>query len=102
MIQLRMLVDSGELKVSSRGIQKQELSRLADKYKRHFGDDTTKSNLNIFTQNPFYLGRLTKDVHRFSLKQLIDFQIAFAETFEGLLERPKEQEALLSSWQFVV
>ncbi len=94
MIQLRMLVDSGELKVSSRGIQKQELSRLADKYKRHFGDDTTKSNLNIFTQNPFYLGRLTKDVHRFSLKQLIDFQIAFAETFEALLERPKEQEAL--------
>lgn len=94
MIQLRMLVDSGELKASSRGIQKQELGRLAEKYKHHFGEDTTKSNLNIFTQNPFYLGRLLKDVHHFSLKQLIDFQMAFAEAFEAILERPKEQEAV--------
>jgi hypothetical protein len=36
------------------------------------------------------LGRLLKDVSHFSLKNLIDFQIAFAETFEAIVENPKD------------
>lgn len=96
MIQLRVLKDSGELQSSYNPISKKELGRLALKFQEHFDSDGPKSNLNIFTQNPFYLGRLFKDAQRFSLKNLIDFQIAFAEAFEGIIENPKDQASVFN------
>ncbi len=91
MIQLRILKDSGELQSSYPGFQKNELANLSKKYAQHFEADIIKSNLNIFTQNPYYLGRLVKDLSNFPLKRLIDFQIAFAETFEAIIKSPKLQ-----------
>lgn len=95
MIQLKILIDSGELRAGST-LSKNALARIAAKFLHHFDDDQTKSNLNVFTQNPYYLGRLLKDAECFSLKQLIDFQIAFAEVFESIIENPKDQEAVFN------
>ena len=91
MIQLRILMDSGELSNGYQRISQNDLVRMAGKFREHFDKDAPKSNLNVFTQNPYYLGRLLKDVNHFTLKNLIDFQIAFAETFEAILENTKDQ-----------
>ena len=51
-----------------------------------------KSNLNVFTQNPWYLGRLAETARKVPLKKLVDFQIAFTKAFEAIIERPNDQE----------
>jgi DNA polymerase-3 subunit delta len=92
LIQLRVLLDAGAIRLGSRGISKSDLESAARTYGHHFGDSEEKSNLNVFTQNPWYLGRLAETANKVSLKKLIDFQIAFTEAFEAIIERPNEQE----------
>ena len=92
LIQLRVLLDAGAIRLSGRGISKSDLESAARTYGHHFGDSEEKSNLNVFTQNPWYLGRLAETANKVPLKKLIDFQIAFAEAFEAIIERPNEQE----------
>ena len=96
MIQLRILKDSGELGSGLQRISQNDLVRISGKFREHFDESAPKSNLNVFTQNPYYLGRLLKDVNHFTLKKLIDFQIAFAETFEAIVENPKDQVAIFN------
>ena len=92
LIQLRVLLDAGAIRLGGRGIAKSELEAAARTYGHHFGESEEKSNLNVFTQNPWYLGNLAVTASKVPLKKLIQFQIAFAEAFEGILERPNEQE----------
>ena len=92
LIQLRVLMDAGALKLGGRGIAKSDLEAAARVYGQHFGDDPEKSNLNVFTQNPWYLGRLADTAKKVPLKKLVDFQIAFTEAFEAIIQRPNEQE----------
>tara|TARA_B110000208_G_scaffold51959_1_gene68200 strand:- start:957 stop:2054 length:1098 start_codon:yes stop_codon:yes gene_type:complete len=92
LIQLRVLLDAGAIRLGGRGIAKSELEAAARTYGHHFGGSEEKSNLNVFTQNPWYLGNLAVTASKVPLKKLIQFQIAFAEAFEGILERPNEQE----------
>lgn len=92
LIQLRVLLDAGALRIGPRGIAKSELEAAAGRYGRHFGELTEKSNLNVFTQNPWYLGRLAETARRVPLKRLIAFQLSFADAFEGIIERPNDQE----------
>ena len=96
MIQLLILKDSGELGAGYQRISQNDLVRMSGKFREHFDEDAPKSNLNVFTQNPYYLGRLLKDVNHFTLKNLIDFQIAFAETFEAIVENPKDQVTIFN------
>ena len=96
MIQLRILKDSGELGAGYQRITQNDLIRMSGKFLEHFVEGAPKSNLNVFTQNPYYLGRLLKDVNRFTLKKLVDFQIAFAETFEAIVGNPKDQVAIFN------
>jgi DNA polymerase-3 subunit delta len=91
LIQLRVLLDAGSLRIGPRGIAKGDLQAAADQYGQHFGRLTDKSNLNVFTQHPFFLGRLAEAARRVPLKRLIAFQLAFAEAFEGIIERPNDQ-----------
>ena len=74
------------------GISKGDLEAAARTYGHHFGDSEVKSNLNVFTQNPWYLGRLAETAAKVPLKKLIDFQVAFTEAFEAIIERPNDQE----------
>jgi DNA polymerase-3 subunit delta len=92
LIQLRVLLDAGAIRLGGRGIAKSDLEAAARTYGHHFGESEEKSNLNVFTQNPWYLGNLAATASKVPLKKLIQFQIAFAEAFEGILERPNEQE----------
>ena len=94
MIQLRVLMDAGAIRLSGRGIAKSDLETAARKYGEFFGESDEKSNLNVFTQNPWYLGNLAVAASKVPLKKLVEFQIAFAEAFEGIIERPNEQEAV--------
>jgi len=94
LIQLRVLLDSGAIRFGGRGITKSDLEAAASIYGKHFGDSQEKSNLNVFTQNPWYLGKLAATASQVPLKKLIEFQIAFADAFEGIIERPNEQEAV--------
>jgi DNA polymerase-3 subunit delta len=92
LVQLRVLLDSGAIRLGGRGISKSDLESAAQTYGHHFGEGAEKSNLNVFTQNPWYLGRLAETATKVPLKKLVDFQIAFAEAFEAIIERPNEQE----------
>lgn len=94
MIQLRVLLDAGAIRLGGRGISKADLEAAAKTYGRHFAENPEKSNLNVFTQNPWYLGRLAETAVRVPLKKLIDFQLSFADAFEGIIERPNEQEEI--------
>jgi len=92
LIQLRVLLDAGAIRLGGRGISKADLEAAAKTYGHHFGENPEKSNLNVFTQNPWYLGRLAESARKVSLKKLIDFQLAFAEAFEAIIQRPNDQE----------
>ena len=94
LIQLRVLLDAGGIRLGGRGIAKSDLEAAGHIYREHFGDSEEKSNLNIFTQNPWYLGKLAVTASKIPLKKLIEFQIAFVGAFEGIIDRPNEQEAV--------
>lgn len=95
LIQLRVLIDSGEIKLGPRGLSKNALENAARTYAHHFGDSSDKSNFNVFTQNPWYLGRLAQPIGKLPLRKLIDFQTAFVGAFEDILNRPDEQEEVM-------
>ena len=92
LIQLRVLQDAGAIRIGSNGLSKSALESAAREFGRHFGESEEKSNLNIFSQNPYYLGRVSGSLSRAPLKKWVDFQLAFADAFEGIIQRPNEQE----------
>jgi len=89
LIQLRVLIDGGELGVNER-LSKSTLEGLSRKYAHHFGDEDEKSTLNLFSQNPWFLGRLLSLVSKFSARRLIDLQSFLIQAFEDVLIQPKE------------
>ena len=95
LIQIRVLLDSGELSTTARGLDKSTLEQAAQTYARHFGGVEDKSNFNLFTQNPWYLGRLAGTARRLPLRKLIDWQSNFLSAFEEINERPRDQEQIL-------
>ncbi|MDG1173532.1 MAG: DNA polymerase III subunit delta [Opitutales bacterium] len=89
LIQLRVLVDGGELGPNDR-LSKATLETLARKYAQHFGESSEKSTLNLFSQNPWFLGRLLPLVGKFSARRLIDLQSFLIQAFQDVLAQPKE------------
>jgi DNA polymerase-3 subunit delta len=90
-IQIRVLIDSGEIDPRSR-LNKDVLDRIARKRSVHFEDASEKNALNIFTQNPWYLGRLVPAAAKYNTRRLIDFQSQFIRAFEQLLGASKEDQ----------
>ena len=64
-------------------------------YGRHFTGATEKSSFNLFSQNPWYVGKLAGGARLPSLRRLIDNQQEFVRAFEEIIARPNEQEAVL-------
>jgi DNA polymerase III subunit delta len=95
LIQLRVLLDAGMIRLGPRGIDKSGLDAAAARFASSFGPDADKSGYNVFSQNPWYLGRLAEGVRKLNLKRLIDFQQAFIRAFEELISRPTQQEEVL-------
>ena len=95
LIQVRVLIDQRKISVGPRGISKQDLDRAYTDYAHYFAGENDKSNFNVFTQNPWYLGRLCQNIQKLPLKRLITFQTAFIEAFEDFLDPHKTEEEVM-------
>ena len=94
LIQLRVLVDGKELDPNGR-LGKEQLQRIAQKHAHHFSDSGDKTTLNLFSQNPWFLGRLLPITKKFNTRRLIDLQADLIGAFEKLLSQPKEQQVTI-------
>ena len=95
LIQLRSLMDGGEIDAGPRGIGKPSFERAAQTYASFYDGLSAKSNFNVFTQNLWYMGKLVGGGKLPTLKALIDHQLDFVRAFEEIVERPNEQEEAL-------
>jgi DNA polymerase-3 subunit delta len=93
LLQVRALLDSGEARMGPRGLD--GLPRAAATYAGRFVGATEKSSFNLFTQNPWYVGKLAGGAKLPSLRRLIDNQQEFIAAFEEIIQRPNEQEDVL-------
>jgi DNA polymerase III subunit delta len=93
LLQLRALLDAGEVHLGPRGVD--GLPRAATAHAAKFGEAAgEKSAYNIFTQNPWYLGKLASGKLP-SLRRLIDNQHELIAAFEEIIHRPDDQEEVL-------
>ena len=89
----------GELDPNQR-LGKDQLSRISQKYIQHFSNPEEKTTFNVFSQNPWFLGRLLPLVKNFSTRRLIDLQANLITAFEQVLAQPKEQHAnIFKTWR---
>jgi DNA polymerase III subunit delta len=93
LLQVRALVDAGDARVGPRGLD--GLPRAAGVYGSRFVGATEKSSFNLFTQNPWYVGKLAGSAKLPNLRRLIDNQQEFVAAFEEIIRRPNEQEEVL-------
>jgi len=94
LIQLRALADAGAATAGPGGVR--GLAEAAGAYGPAYGDAVgEKSSFNVFTQNPWYLGKLAGAAPLPALRRLIDNQRAFVGAFEEIIRRPDEQEDVL-------
>lgn len=93
LIQLRALIDAEQLGAS---VNAGYLERLASQYAHHYGANAAeKSNFTLWTQNPWYLGRLVRAARAFTLRRLVDCQLEFGRAFAELLSRPREEDEVV-------
>lgn len=76
---------------------KQAFEQAACDFADSFGDPQRKSSFCIFSQNPWYVGRLAEGIEKLPLKALLEFQEAFREAFLEIISRPQEQEAVMQA-----
>jgi len=93
LLQVRALLDAGEARIGPRGLD--GLPKAAATYGARFIGATEKSSFNLFTQNPWYVGKLAGNAKLPSLRRLIDNQQEFIVAFEEIIHRPHEQEEVL-------
>jgi len=93
LLQVRALVDAGDVRIGPRGLDGFPKAQAAHSSK--FVGATEKSSYNLFTQNPWYLGKLAGNAKLPTLRRLIDNQQEFIAAFEEIVQRPHEQEEVL-------
>ena len=93
LLQVRALVDAGDVRIGPRGLDGFPKAQAAHSAK--FIGATEKSSFNLFTQNPWYLGKLAGSAKLPTLRRLIDNQQELIAAFEEIIRRPDEQEEVL-------
>ena len=93
LLQVRALLDSGEARLGPRGLD--GIPRAAAEHAAKFTGASEKSSFNLFTQNPWYLGKLAGSAKLPTLRRLIDNQQELIVAFEEIIRRPHEQEEVL-------
>ncbi len=93
LLQVRALVDAGDARVSPRGLDGMPKAQAA--YGSRFVGATEKSSYNLFSQNPWYVGKLAGSAKLPTLRRLIDNQQEFIAAFEEIVRRSDEQEEVL-------
>ena len=91
MIQLKVLLMSGQIQLGPRGIDKVSMERAAALHAEAYAGENGRSSFNVFSQNPWYLSRLAEPLGRLTLKELVDFQKEFLRGFREILLRSNEQ-----------
>ncbi len=91
MIQLKVLLMSGQIQLGPRGIDKVSMERAAALHAEAYAGENGRSSFNVFSQNPWYLSRLAEPLRRLTLKELVDFQKEFLRGFREILHRSNEQ-----------
>jgi DNA polymerase-3 subunit delta len=96
LIQLRAMMDAGAIKLGSRGIPQSDFSAAQRTYAHHYPDEAAKVKYNVFAANLWYLGnKVAPSANKFTLKKLVDIQLALVDAFTGILERPNDQESVM-------
>ena len=96
LIQLRSLMDGGVLAKSKYPQPRGAMEDAAPRFAEYFDDAQDKSNFNVFTQNPWYVGsKLAPIAGATTLKKLIDRQMYLAKAFEDLISRPSSDETVI-------
>ena len=94
LIQIRALLDAGEIRLGPRGIE--GLSQAASIHSASFGEAAgEKSSYNVFAQNTWYLGKIAGSGRLPALRRLIDNQQDLIVAFEEIIRRPQEQEEVM-------
>ena len=91
LIQLRVLVDGGELDPNQR-LGKDQLSRISQNIFNTF-PIPRKDHIQCIFPKPMVPGRLLPLVKNFSTRRLIDLQANLITAFEQVLAQPKELHA---------
>lgn len=94
LIQLKAMQTGGTIRER---VSKAALEQAAGRYGAYFGDNPAKSSFCVFTQNPWYLSRLAESLGRLNLKHLLEFQHTFRDAFLEIIDRPNEQETVISA-----
>jgi DNA polymerase-3 subunit delta len=71
------------------------MPRATAAYGARFIGATEKSSFNLFTQNPWYVGKLAGSAKLPPLRRLIDNQQDLITAFEEIIRRPHDQEDVL-------
>jgi DNA polymerase III subunit delta len=93
LLQVRALVDAGEVRIGQRGLD--GFPRAQSAHAGKFVGATEKSSYNLFSQNPWYLGKLAGSAKLPTLRRLIDNQQELIAAFAAIIHRPHEQEEVL-------
>ena len=94
LLQVRALADAGEARPGPRGVD--GLPKAAAIHGPKFGEAAQeKSSYNLFSQNPWYVGKLVGAAKLPPLRRLIDTQRELVTAFEAIISRPHEQEEVL-------
>lgn len=93
LLQVRALLDAGEVRLGPRGLDGMPKATAAHAAK--FTGATEKSSFNLFTQNPWYLGKLAGGAKLPTLRRLIDNQQEFITAFGEIVRRSDEPEEVL-------
>ena len=89
-------MDGGVLAKSTYPQPRGAMEDAAPRFAEYFDDAQDKSNFNVFTQNPWYVGsKLAPIAGATTLKKLIDRQMYLAKAFEDLISRPNSDETVI-------
>jgi DNA polymerase-3 subunit delta len=93
LLQIRALIDAGEARPGNRGLE--GLNSAASRHAPKFAGAAEKSSFHLFTQNPWYVGKLAKNPKLPGLSRLIDNQRELLAAFEEIVRRPADAEDVL-------
>lgn len=94
LIQLKSLLDAGQLKLKGPQLDKSSLEQAKNLYPF---EDQEKTTLNIFSQHPWYLGKLAQTLQKKNLKTLVNYQLDFLNALKSILKSPENTLQILEN-----
>ena len=94
LLQVRALLDAGQVRAGPRGVD--NLAHAADMHRAKYGEAAdAKSSFNVFSQNAWYIGKISSAPKLPTVRRLVENQREFLNAFEEIIRRPDGQEEVL-------